>query len=83
MMRQVPLIQLTPLQRRKLEILGAGPVPQIQVQTVDLEATVRHPGASVHRQSVGYCSYATETGTHSAKLCRILETTQRSSWEGC
>ena len=27
----------------------------------------------VHRQSFGHCRYATETGTHSAVLCRTWE----------
>ena len=49
----------------------AVPVPAVQ-------GIREHEGASdsVHRQSVGHSCYATETGTHCAKLCGIRETPQ-------
>ena len=28
---------------------------------------------SVHRQSGGHCCYVTETGTHSVKLCKVVD----------
>ena len=77
-------------------ILGAVPVPQTQSQIVDkaVDALVTMhkkfqqsapidcgcASPSVHRQSVGHSSYATETGTHSAQLCRRPEIPKRSSW---
>ena len=49
----------------------AAPVPAVQ-------GVCDHDGVSdsVHLQSVGQSCYATETGTHSAQLCRLLETPQ-------
>ena len=45
----------------------AAPVPAVQGVGVS---------DSVHRQSVGQSCYATDTGTHSAHVCRLLETPQ-------
>ena len=43
-----------------------------------VQGVCEHDGVSdsVHRQSVGQSCYATETGTDSAHLCRLLETPQ-------
>ena len=43
--------------------------------TVDMfqrRRTVEVP-LSVHRQSGGYCRYVAETGTHSVKLCKVVD----------
>ena len=40
------------------------------------------PSDSVHRHSVGHSCYATETGTHSAKLCRTPSRSHNCSF-GC
>ena len=56
---------------------GSLPVPMIQEQIVDKSVDVpkfqqfyEFDSVSVHRQRAGHFSYATETGSHSAKLCR-------------
>ena len=52
------------------QILGTGDVSATMPDK--LQQSSPNSGwclSSVHRQSCGYCRYATETGTHSVKLC--------------
>ena len=61
---------------------GAASVPKIQEQIVDKVVDV--PVTMLHKfqQPVPQIQFvcATETSTHSAKLCRKREILQRSSW---